>query len=111
MSTSEPTSSHGFRYEADHPVFAGHFPGHPVLPGVLLLAEVMRGVRRSAALAERLGDCPEIASAKFLAPLAPGQAAEVRLQADGAGARFEIVAAELRIASGQLRGASRGGAA
>jgi len=103
MSTATTTASHGFRFDADHPVFAGHFPGHPVLPGVLLLAEVMRGVRGSPELVEQLGDSPEIASAKFLAPLAPGQAAEVRLQADGGGARFEIVAAELRVASGQLR--------
>lgn len=107
MSTTAAPFSHAFCFDADHPVFAGHFPGQPVLPGVLLLAEVMRGVRRSAALVEQLGDCPEIASAKFLAPLAPGQSAEVHLQPDTGGARFEVVAAGVRAASGQLR---RGGA-
>ena len=29
---------------ADHPAYRGHFPGRPVLPGVVLLAEVMHAV-------------------------------------------------------------------
>ena len=28
----------------DHPAFAGHFPGQPLLPGVSLLAEVLEAV-------------------------------------------------------------------
>lgn len=108
MSSAEPTSSHDFCFAADDAVFAGHFPGHPVLPGVLLLAEVMRGVLRSPVLSGSLGDCPEIASAKFLSPLAPAQAAQVVLQADGGGVRFEIRSGDVRVATGQLRpGGSR----
>ena len=29
---------------ADHPAFAGHFPGRPLLPGVALLSEVLEAV-------------------------------------------------------------------
>lgn len=103
MSSEPPLSSHEFVFDADHPVFAGHFPGQPVLPGVLLLAEVMRGVRCSPGLRGRLGACPDIAAAKFVAPLAPGRAAQVHLHAEGSGARFEIRAAGVLVASGQLR--------
>ena len=31
-----------FTLSADHPAFAGHFPGHPIVPGALILDEVIR---------------------------------------------------------------------
>ena len=34
---------HSFRVEADHPALEGHFPGRPIVPGVVLLDEPRDG--------------------------------------------------------------------
>ena len=36
---------------AEHPALAGHFPGAPILPGVLLLDEMVRAVEQERAQA------------------------------------------------------------
>lgn len=75
---------------ADHPAFAGHFPGQPLLPGVSLLAEVLEAVLADPALAARVGTAPRIANAKFLAPVRPGAQLRIVLDASGRGLRFEV---------------------
>ena len=54
---------------ADHPSLPGHFPGAPLVPGVVILDEVF------AALLERCKDCQltGIRAVKFLVPLKPEQ--------------------------------------
>ncbi|MBL0911225.1 MAG: hypothetical protein IBJ09_02545 [Bacteroidia bacterium] len=58
-----------FTLREDDPVFSGHFPGQPVLPGVLqmrLVADVIsRCLHKKAVL-------KEAAAIKFLAPVVPG---------------------------------------
>jgi 3-hydroxymyristoyl/3-hydroxydecanoyl-(acyl carrier protein) dehydratase len=64
-------ASTSFTVSADHPALAGHFPGVPILPGVLLLDETLRllGQAESLELTEwRIG------RAKFLKPVRPGEA-------------------------------------
>lgn len=75
---------------ADHPAFAGHFPGQPLLPGAALLAEVLEAVLADAALAARVGCAPRLANTKFLAPVRPGAQLEIRLDGSGRGLRFEV---------------------
>lgn len=53
-------------FRSDHPVFAGHFPGNPIVPGVCLLDAAAR-------LAEETWGSPVITihRAKFKGPLIP----------------------------------------
>ena len=85
---------------ADHPAYAGHFPGRPILPGVVLLAEVMHEVARTTG---RGADRWTIASAKFLQPVVPGTALTlVHEGSPNGGIRFEVRAAGGVVASGTL---------
>jgi 3-hydroxyacyl-[acyl-carrier-protein] dehydratase len=65
---AEGASVFEFRFRADDPVFAGHFPNRPLLPGIFQL-EMARVATESV-----LG-CPlavrEISKAKFQRPVLP----------------------------------------
>ena len=88
------------RIAADHPAYAGHFPGRPILPGVALLAEVMHAVSQSTG---RGADGWNLAGAKFLQPVTPGMPLTlVQTAADGGAVRFEVRSASGIVASGTL---------
>jgi 3-hydroxyacyl-[acyl-carrier-protein] dehydratase len=84
----------------DHPAFAGHFPGTPILPGVVLLDVTLHAIAGAAGIEP---DGCEIGAVKFLSPAKPGDALEIRhdLQANGV-IRFEIAAGPRKIAGGNI---------
>lgn len=80
-----------FVFGEDYPGFAGHFPGDPVLPGVV---QMMAGC---VAAGEWLGKVPSlraVKNAKFLAPVRPGEYVAVRARPNGQDA------AEVRVLKG-----------
>jgi len=81
---------------ADHPMLAGHFPGHPIVPGAWLLAWVV------AAAADRRPVCG-VKRVKFLRPLAPEQVFECALRESDDTMRFTVTSGGEVIASGSLQ--------
>ena len=82
----------------DHPAFAGHFPGAPIVPGVLLLDAALHALETETGAA-----AATIASAKFLYPVAPGESLTLSLKRSETGSvRFEIATGAERAAIGQL---------
>ena len=85
-------------FAADHPVFSGHFPGHPIVPGVLLLDWTQ------AAIEAQLGQ-PVLAltEAKFHSPATPADELELAFEVSAGAVRFEIRSAARKIASGRFQ--------
>lgn len=87
----------------DHPALPGHFPGHPVVPGVVLLDQAALRIGAALGVGGAQPHVGAIASAKFLVPVTPGQPVEVRYarQPDGS-VRFTLEADGRLAASGAL---------
>ena len=87
------------RIPADHPAFAGHFPGRPIVPAVVLLAEALAALERDAGA----GAGPlTLSSAKFLVPVGPGAPLALSRARTPNGWRFEIHSGGQLVASGVL---------
>lgn len=78
------------RFPIDHPTAAGHFPSDPIVPGALLLDEVVKAV---AGKTGRDGKVT-IRAAKFFRPVRPGDSIFIRWQSGADGA----IAFECRLA-------------
>ena len=95
-----------FTIAADHPAIAGHFPGNPIVPGILVLAHVQDE------LAARIGSVrlTALPQVKFLAPLRPGETCTIAFPELAAGrARFECRSSTRIIARGVLQFAADAG--
>lgn len=87
---------------AGHPVFAGHFPGRPVLPGAALLAEVLEAIQAVPALAAALGAAPTLTAAKFLSPVTPGSELVIELRLQTRRLTFDVLCCGVPVAKGQF---------
>jgi acyl-coenzyme A synthetase/AMP-(fatty) acid ligase/3-hydroxymyristoyl/3-hydroxydecanoyl-(acyl carrier protein) dehydratase len=101
------TTRFEFVVAADHPALPGHFPGRPIVPGVLLLDRVLAGVQASFGRSVRT-----LQRVKFVSALLPDECATVLVEGDGdsASLRFGVQVvrdgASVTLASGVLVAAS-----
>jgi 3-hydroxymyristoyl/3-hydroxydecanoyl-(acyl carrier protein) dehydratase len=84
------------RVASDHPALAGHFPDHPIVPGALLLDEVLHAI-------DATGTSWQIANLKFHRIVRPGEALQLECSTQPGGAlRIELRADGALIMSGLL---------
>lgn len=95
-----------FTVAADHPCLAGHFPGDPIVPAVLLLELSCAVLQR---LRPGLGPLREVRMVKFMQPVRPGEGVEVVFSPGGAPGSFRFscaVAAGVAVQGQLLFGAA-----
>ncbi len=75
-----------FTIAPDHPCLPGHFPGRPVVPGVVLLDEAL-ALLLAAAPGLRVAGLPAV---RFLRPVLPGETVTVLHEAPVAPGRVSF---------------------
>jgi 3-hydroxyacyl-[acyl-carrier-protein] dehydratase len=87
-----------FMIPADHPSLPGHFPGRPLVPGVVLLERVVEAIEAAHGDLGAL----RLPQVKFLQPLLPGQAARIELDGEPPRWRFRVLRDTTLLASGDV---------
>jgi len=93
-----------FAVPHDHPSLPGHFPGRPVVPGVVVLERVVEAIEATHGPLHAL----RLPQVKFVQPLLPGEMAEVVLEeaeGDAPRWRFRVLREGATIASGEIASA------
>jgi len=87
-------------FPPDHASAPGHFPGNPIIPGALLLSEVLRAIETE------FGNTLypfQIKSAKFLHPVRPGDRLLIEFSGpDGKKIKFNCSAAGTQVLAGEV---------
>ena len=98
------------RIDANHPAFAGHFPGRPIVPGVVLLDQVLIAIAPWLAALPGASSIPphcEIVNTKFLSAVAPGELLQLQATRQAGEEeetiRFDLVGTTRKVASGIIK--------
>jgi 3-hydroxyacyl-[acyl-carrier-protein] dehydratase len=96
---SDPPARLGqFIIAAGHPALSGHFPGNPIVPGVVLLDEALALIRHHT------GGSPRGLRVKFTAVVKAGEPIEVALTSQAPGSiGFTATRDGQTVMSGSLR--------
>jgi len=87
-----------FRVPANHPCLPGHFPGRPLVPGVVILDHVQQAIEQSAGPLGAL----RLPQVKFLQPLLPDVDADIAIEPTATGWKFRVSAGGVVLATGEM---------
>ena len=87
-----------FSISTDHPSLPGHFPGRPIVPGVLVLERVLEAIETTHGPLGAL----RLPQVKFVQPLLPGEHARIVVDGDAPRWRFRVLRGDALIASGEV---------
>ncbi|GGJ96580.1 hypothetical protein GCM10011394_01800 [Luteimonas terricola] len=87
-----------FVVEHGHPCLPGHFPGRPLVPGVVVLDHVLAAIE---AVHGPLGPL-RLPQVKFANPLLPGEAASIEIEGAAPRWRFRVLRGVTLVASGEV---------
>ena len=86
----------------NHPSLPGHFPGNPIVPGVVLLDRILAEIQKEFVGAQLIS----IASAKFQRPIAPNEPVTINVrvneQQHALQARFAAIGSQGPVAEGRF---------
>lgn len=91
------TIDHGSGMPRDRRFFDGHFPGNPIVPGAVLLAQL------SADLAERGQRITQVIRMKFVRPLGPDQPFQISISRAGENWRADFTDADGPLARAAIK--------
>ena len=91
------------RFPADAAFFAGHFPGRPIVPGVLLLDQAILYAEACQGGGARRW---QIAQAKFFRPVAPDEKVHYQVHESRGAWAFTARVDGVEVASGRLQAAA-----
>jgi 3-hydroxymyristoyl/3-hydroxydecanoyl-(acyl carrier protein) dehydratase len=87
-----------FAIDSDHPSLRGHFPGYPVVPGVVVLEQVLAEIERAHGALGTL----RLPQVKFVQPLLPDENADIELTGAAPRWKFRVLRGDTLIASGEV---------
>lgn len=87
-----------FVIDAAHPSLPGHFPGQPIVPGVVLLDHVVGAIEAAHGPLAPM----RLSQVKFMQPLLPGEHARIELDGEAPRWKFRVLRGETLLASGEI---------